>query len=62
MTQPNDLTDDALVDAYGNACLRAGKSNSGICFGASADSDWKAMQDLRTAIKDRLRLLRKDTP
>jgi hypothetical protein len=52
------MNDDQLVDAFGNAALQAGKSNSGVCISSSATSDWENMQKLRQALKDRLRELR----
>lgn len=51
------MTDNELVDAFGNACLRAGKSNSGLCVDAGAESDWRRMQELRDKLKSRLREL-----
>jgi ABC-type branched-subunit amino acid transport system substrate-binding protein len=53
------MNDDQLVDAFGNAALQAGKSNSGVCVSASAVLDWESMQKLRQALKDRLAELRK---
>ena len=54
------MTDDALVDAFANACLKAGQSNSGLCISAGADSDWKRMQEIRKQLKERLKQLATD--
>jgi hypothetical protein len=51
--------DDEMVDGYGQACLKAGQTNSGLCISASAESDWAAMQKWRKALKDRLAELRR---
>ena len=52
------MNDDDLVDRFGTACLRAGKSNRGGCIDAMANSDWDTMQTLRLALKIRLAELR----
>ncbi len=52
------MTDEQLVDAFGNAALRAGKSNSGMCISAGAASDWEEMQKLRQQLKKLLAELR----
>jgi hypothetical protein len=51
------MSDEELVDVYGEACLRAGRSNSGVCINGTAASDWEEMQKLRKILKGRLRLL-----
>ncbi len=56
------MTDNDLVDKFANACLRAGKSNSGLCISSSAGPDWEDMQKLRAEIKQRLADLRKNQP
>ncbi len=48
------MRDDVLVDAFADACLRAGRSNSGLCFSALAEADWEQMQKLRARLKARL--------
>lgn len=41
-----------LVDAYGNACLKAGQSSSGFCIDPSASHRWDYMQELRNKLKE----------
>lgn len=53
------MNDEQLVDAFGNAALKAGQSNSGMCIDFGAETDWEKMQKLRQALKDRLKQLRK---
>jgi hypothetical protein len=40
-----------LVDDYGNACARAGASNSGCCIDPSGPSRWSYMQELRAKLR-----------
>jgi hypothetical protein len=58
VSEEQHLGDDRLVDAFGNACLRAGQSNSGFTVNAGAAGDWEEMQRWREALKARLRRLR----
>jgi hypothetical protein len=51
------MSDEELIDAYGTACLQAGRSNSWRCISTTAASDWEKMQRLREVLKDRLRQL-----
>lgn len=53
-----DLSDDLLVDTFGNAALRAGQSSSAVVINPGATTDWENMQKWRAALKDRLRQLR----
>ena len=53
----SDISTEDLIDMFGNACLRAGKSNSGLCISTSASSDWSEMQRLRTILKERFKLM-----
>jgi hypothetical protein len=46
-----------LVDDYGNACLRAGQSNSGYCIDPSGSHQWERMQKLRKELQDGIQSL-----
>ena len=39
-----------VVDAYGNAALRAGQSNSGMTINPGKSHDWEAMQKARAKV------------
>jgi hypothetical protein len=56
---PDTLTDEQLVEAFGNACLESGRSNSGLIISASAEDDWKHMRWWHRALLERLVQLRK---
>jgi hypothetical protein len=55
-----EMSDDKMVDCFGNACLKAGKSNSGLCISAAAEYEWADMQKWRSALKERIKKLRAD--
>ena len=46
------LSDSDLVDAYGNAAMKAGRI--GLVISATSELDWERMQHLRAEIKVRL--------
>ena len=48
------MSDDGLVDAFGNAAFKAGRSNTAPWFSTSPLSDWEAMHTLGAALKKRL--------
>lgn len=52
------MSDEQLVQGLVDACLRAGRSNSGLCITASTESDMKRARDYRDALLLRLKELR----
>jgi hypothetical protein len=50
MNNSDDLK--KLVDDFGNAALRAGRSNSGLCIDPYASLDWERMQELRAKLHE----------
>lgn len=43
-----------LVEAYGNACLRAGQANSGACYDPSGRAKMEIAKELRDKMIDHL--------
>jgi len=39
-----------LIDDFGNACLKAGKSNSGFCFYITSKRDIERMEEIKEAL------------
>lgn len=56
------MTDDEMVDHFANACLKAGRSNSGLVFSAGFDLDWENMQAWRDLLKTRIDELKRQIP
>lgn len=53
MADLRTLSTEQLIDRYGTAALKCGRSNSGLCISATASSDWEWMQALRAELKRR---------
>jgi hypothetical protein len=62
VTDDNDLPDDRLVDEFTRACLRAGRSNSGLVIDPRAEADLDAARGWKAALLRRLRRLRETPP
>lgn len=60
-TKLEDVADDQLVKMAMDAALRAGRSNSGLCISAHAESDWDYMKALSEELKRRLRAKAEET-
>lgn len=56
----SEMSDEELVDRFGNTALRAGRSNSGLCIDPCASSHWELMQELRGEVKKRFQELREE--
>jgi len=48
---------EKLINDFGNACLKAGKSNSGFCFFVTGSNDLKRMEETRKILLKELQLI-----